>query len=60
MHEVLQRTKNCRYFLTTIERMPSLGMLVDIEYSNRKNNRQKRLIRNAGINANLKLSHLDM
>ena len=26
-----------------------LGMLVDIEYSNRKNNRQKRLIRNAGF-----------
>ena len=25
------------------------GMLVDIEYSNRKNNRQKRLIRNAGF-----------
>ena len=25
------------------------GVLVDIEYSNRKNNRQKRLIRNAGI-----------
>ena len=25
------------------------GMLVDIEYSNRKNNRQKRLIRNAGV-----------
>lgn len=26
-----------------------LGMLVDIEYSNRKNNRQKQLIRNAGF-----------
>ena len=26
------------------------GMLVDIEYSNRKNNRQKRLIHNAGFN----------
>ena len=26
-----------------------LGMLVDIEYSNCKNNRQKRLIRNAGF-----------
>ena len=26
-----------------------LGMLVDIEYSNRKNNRQKRLIRNSGF-----------
>ena len=25
------------------------GMLVDIEYNNRKNNRQKRLIRNAGL-----------
>lgn len=25
------------------------GMLADIEYSNRKNNRQKRLIRNAGF-----------
>jgi len=25
------------------------GMLVDIEYSNRKNNRQRRLIRNAGF-----------
>ena len=25
------------------------GMLVDIEYSNRKNNRQNRLIRNAGF-----------
>ena len=25
------------------------GMLVDIEYSKRKNNRQKRLIRNAGF-----------
>ena len=25
------------------------GMLVDIEYSNRKNNRQKRLIHNAGF-----------
>ena len=25
------------------------GMLVDIEYRNRKNNRQKRLIRNAGF-----------
>ena len=31
------------------------GMLVDIEYSNRKNNRQKRLIRNAGRRLNKEL-----
>ena len=31
-----------------------LGMLVDIEYSNRKNNRQKRLIRNAEYSCAMK------
>ena len=34
------------------------GMLVDIEYSNRKNNRQKRLIRNAGFDQPGKIFHL--